>query len=305
MRFVRKVATSRGQVLGTTAVARLGFLLDNRSRKTDEGFSYSFKCAETALSQWKFNRNSCSGRKDHGNRYGVCCYCWKNRKKLFEMCRQEVCFRESKTAKKGRRDQMEFKSPSVVFPLVEELTQQIAILRAERWRLNARVKMYQDDKVDIELDGETLFDPEDLKKCYQDFVNKEIITQQDIFHYLFTECVEVGKRLKSRGTAKGHRYSGLLIQFACILRAKCSVDMYEFFRKVFNLPAHRHLCRFESADSTSPDGLMLETIIQMAEIFNRRGIPRGDFLRYVNLGWDSMVIKDLLGTYRSCFSLLL
>ena len=52
--------------------------------------------------------------------------------------------------------------------------------------------MYQDDKVDIELDGETLFDPMDLKKWYKEFMNKETITQQDIFHYLFTECVEVG-----------------------------------------------------------------------------------------------------------------
>ena len=36
--------------------------------------------------------------------------------------------------------------------------------------------MYQDDKVVIELDGETFFDPDDLKKCYNDFVNKETIT---------------------------------------------------------------------------------------------------------------------------------
>ena len=79
----------------------IGFLFDNRSRKTDEGFSYSFKCAETASSQWKFNRDSCSERKDDTNRYGVCCYCWKYRYKLFEMCRQEVGFRESKTTIKG------------------------------------------------------------------------------------------------------------------------------------------------------------------------------------------------------------
>ena len=210
------------------------------------------------------------------------------------MCRAEVKFRENDNVIKGRRDKMTFKSPSVVFPHIEELTKQIVILRAERWRLQERVKMYEDDKIDVELDGETLFDPKELKRCYKEFTSRETITEDDIFHYLFTECMEVGKRIKKRGSARGHRYSGLMIQFACMLRAKCSVDMYEFFRKVFNLPAHRTLVRYASADSTSPDGLMLETILQIAEIFEKKGIPHGDFLRFVNLGWDSMVIRVCL-----------
>ena len=188
------------------------------------------------------------------------------------MCRAEVKFRENDNVIKGRRDKMTFKSPSVVFPHIEELTKQIVILRAERWRLQERVKMYEDDKIDVELDGETLFDPKELKRCYEEFTSRETITEDDIFHYLFTECLEVGKRIKKRGSAKGHCYSGLMIQFACMLRAKCSVDMYEFFRKVFNLPAHRTLVRYASADSTSPDGLMLETILQITEIFEKKGM---------------------------------
>ena len=82
------------------------------------------------------------------------------------MCRAEVKFRENDNVIKGRRDKMTFKSPSVVFPHIKELTKQIVILRAERWRLQERVKMYEDDKIDVELDGETLFDPKELKRCY-------------------------------------------------------------------------------------------------------------------------------------------
>ena len=40
---------------------------------------------------------------------------------------------------------------------------------------------------------------------------------------------------------------------------------------------------------------MMQTIIQMADIFKKMGIPRGDWRRSLNLGWDSHVVKDMLG----------
>ena len=113
--------------------------------------------------------------------------------------------------------------------------------------------------------------------------------------YLFLECLEVGKRIKEQGSSRGHRYSGLLIQFACMLRARCSVNMYEFFRKVFNLPTNGTLCQYASSDSTSPDGVMMQTIIHMADMYKSLEIPLGDWRRRFNLGWDSHVIKDMLG----------
>ena len=92
-----------------------------------------------------------------------------------------------------------------------------------------------------------------------------------------------------------------MIQFACMLRGQMSADLYDFFRKAFNLPPNQTLCLYSNADSTSPDGPMMQTIMQIADIFDKMGIPLNDWRRFVNLGWDSHVVKDLLGMYVICY----
>ena len=196
----------------------------------------------------------------------------------------------------GRRDNMKFKSPSLVIPRIEEMGQQIKVLQRKNYRLKAIIKMMKKDQVEVSnIQADVVFDPKELNTLYNDLVSKNEVTESEIFDYLFEECMAVGKRIKKHGDNKGHTYSALMIQFACMLRARCSADMYDFFRKAFNLPPNQTLCEYRSADVTSPDGLMMQTIIQMADIFDKAEIPRGDFRRYVNLGWDSHVVKDLLG----------
>ena len=70
--------------------------------------------------------------------------------------------------------------------------------------------------------------------------------------------------------------------------------MYDFFRKVFNLPTNTTLCKYASSGSTGPDGLMMQTIIHVAAMYKKMNIARGDLRRRLNLGWDSHVIKDML-----------
>lgn len=113
--------------------------------------------------------------------------------------------------------------------------------------------------------------------------------------YLFRECLEVGNKIKKQGSSRGHRYNGLLIQFVYMLRAQCSVNMYKFFRKAFNLPANGTLCQYSSSGSTSPDRVMTQTIIHMADIYKSLEILLGDWRHQFNLGWDLHVIKDVLG----------
>ena len=86
-----------------------------------------------------------------------------------------------------------------------------------------------------------------------------------------------------------------MIQFAVMLRSKCSANLYDLFRKVFNLPPNQTLCEYLSNDSMSPDGVMVQTIIHMSKLFERLKIPIGDWRRHFNLGWDSHVVKDMLG----------
>ena len=127
---------------------------------------------------------------------------------------------------------------------------------------------------------------QELKRLRDELMTKVTITQKEIFDYLFEECMAVGEQIKAQGTAKGHEYSSLLITFACMLHAQW-----------INMPPNTTLCRYSNTDSTSPDGLMMQTIIQVSEVFMKLDIPVEDWRRYVNLGWDSHVIKDLLGMY--------
>ena len=93
--------------------------------------------------------------------------------------------------------------------------------------------MIENDKVPVlNVDGETLFDPDELKRYYNEMTSKEEIDDREIMDYLFKECTEVGKRIKKQGPkvgARGHHYSGLMIQFAVMLRSKCSANLYDFF----------------------------------------------------------------------------
>ena len=163
---------------------------------------------------------------------------------------------------------MKFKSPSIIMPRLELLGNQVEVLQQKNYRLAAVVKMLKEDTVEASnIDAEVLFDPEDLKRYYEDLLRNDEVGEKEIMGYLFRECIEVGKRIKLQGTARGHRCSGLLIQFACMFRARCSADMYDFFRKVFNLPTNATLCQYSSSDSTSPDGLMMQTIIHIADIY--------------------------------------
>ena len=97
--------------------------------------------------------------------------------------------------------------------------------------------MMKRDKVPIKnVDVETLFDPDELRRCYKEITSKEVVPDFEIFEYLFKECTEVGKRIKVQGSAKGHRYSGLMIQFVCMLQARCLVACTIFSKSIQPTP---------------------------------------------------------------------
>lgn len=191
---------------------------------------------------------------------------------------------------------IQFRSPSLLMPLIRDKNREIKVLKRKIAREKEWRKRLKEDGVYISnVNAEVLFAEEELQRCYDELLEKEIITDDDVFHFLFQECIAVNKRVKAYGNAQGHTYCPLLIQFAVMLRDKCSASSYDFFRKAFNLPTNSTLCRYSNADSTSPDGLMMETIIQMATIYNNLEIPDLHWLRYLNLAWDSHVIRDHLG----------
>ena len=91
-------------------------------------------------------------------------------------------------------------------------------------------------KVDVACNWDYLFNPKELKELYEKLCAKEEVTEKEVMDYIFRECMAVHARMKVQGNAKGHRYSALLIRFACMLRAKMNAAGYEFFRKAFCIP---------------------------------------------------------------------
>ena len=232
----------------------VGFLVDHNN-KLDGESSFSWKCLETGTNKWNFHRSNCDNST---SMHAECCaQCWNRRHYFYDMCRGEVQLRQSQEnggkAIRGRLDNMQLKSPSIVIPRLEEMGKQIKVLQRKNYRLKAIVDMFEKDSVEISnIRAEVVFDPDELKTHYDNLLSKNEVTEREIFDYLFDECMTVGKRLKAQGANKGHTYSALMIQFACMLRARCSADTYDFFRNAFNMPPNQTLCKYSSSDSTSP-----------------------------------------------------
>ena len=70
---------------------------------------------------------------------------------------------------------------------------------------------------------------------------------------------------------------------------------YEFFRKAFGLPHDTTLLEYSCADSSSPDGLMMQSIAQASQMMDDLGVDDDDFHREGSLSWDSHTIRDKLG----------
>ena len=101
--------------------------------------------------------------------------------------------------------------------------------------------------------------------------------------YLFRECMAVHARNKVKGNAKGHRYSALLVRFSCMLRAKMNAAGYNLFRKAFCLPHNTKLMKYSCADTSSPDGLMMESTAQASQMMDDLKVDDEDFHQEGNL----------------------
>ena len=160
-------------------------------------------------------------------------------------------------------------------------------------RMDQLLKRLETIKADINWDA--MFDPTELKRLHDQLCATEEVEEREIFDYLFRECMAVHARIKKQGTAKGHRYSSIMIRFAIMLRQKMGEAKYEFFRKVLNLPCNSQLALYSCADASSPDGCMMETICQASEMLEELGVPQDSFHRQGNLSFDAHVIRDKLG----------
>ena len=294
---MRTLASTRN--IEECAETTIGFIINN-NKKDEDGYAWEVVRMGNTIS---FHREICRKNVPHGVAKDVdvadgtntCCECYRHRGNFVKMCRKEnelyeVHEQGDVALKNHKHVDIKYKSPTLVMPLLKDKSRQIKVLnkklaRREKWK-----KQLKKDGIYISnINAAVLFEEKELQRCYDQLMEKGEIEDEEMFSFLFQECMVISKRVKRHGSAKGHIYSPLLIQFSVMLRDKCSASTYDFFRKAFNLPTNRTLCRYSNADSTSPDGLMMETIIQMDSIYNGLKIPELHWKRTVNLGWDSHV----------------
>ena len=73
-------------------------------------------------------------------------------------------------------------------------------------KINLVIKMLnKDSNSEISnVNAEALFDQRDLKRCYDNMTKSNETAETNIIKYLFAECVGVGKRTETKGSARGH-----------------------------------------------------------------------------------------------------
>ena len=125
---------------------------------------------------------------------------------------------------------LRYQSPSIIGPILEENSYRMGIMKKQiNYRDQKIDRLFNKlDKVDVACNWDYLFNPKELGKLYDDLCSKEEVTEKEVMDYLFRECMAVHARNKVKDNAKGHRYSALLIRFACMLRAKMNAAGYIF-----------------------------------------------------------------------------
>ena len=129
------------------------------------------------------------------------------------------------------------------------------------------------------------------------------IDRKEIFEMLFMEMAVVRKRKNKFGDARGHDWSPLMIQFSVYVRHSngggggVNKTMWEFVSNACCLPSNETVMRYSHADTSSPDGPMMETILQNATLLDELAEPLDHPMRYGKLSVDSHHIKERFGTY--------
>lgn len=81
----------------------------------------------------------------------------------------------------GRRDYRKFKSPFIIVPRLETLGKQVEALGTKEFKIAPVAKMLQEDTVEVSnIDAEALFDPKELKACYEQFLRNDEVGEKEI-----------------------------------------------------------------------------------------------------------------------------
>ena len=238
----------------------------------------------------------------------ICNGCEQYQRNFFRMCRREVLAKEGGGSHKGPISHMTYSSPTIIRNRLEDQSSAINTLRTSRRNLNRTIDHLRATREVIPNVDENILlgDEADFKRQYKEMMDGEgDVTRQDIFRILFDEMAVVRKRKEKFGHGKGWEWSPIMIQFCVFVRfgngagSGMNKTMWDFIAQVFNVPPNQTLMKYAHTDTSSPDGVCMETLIQMAEWIDK--LTGGDLnhpIRYGKLSVDAHTVKERFGAYR-------
>ena len=225
--------------------------------------------------------------------------------RFFEACRREIATHDGDGMISYTYASMKYRSPSVTNKRMMTQSNQIHIHQKRERRMRDTITFLRSTSENIPNvnDGVILGDEKKWKEDYQKMMSRESnIERKEIFEMLFREMAVVRQRKSKTGTAVGHVWSDLMIQFAVYIRhgngASSGMNkvMWEFISDAFCIPKNGTIMRYSHADTSSLDGPCMETILQNAELFDKKAHDLSHPMRYGKLSVDSHKIKDRFGT---------
>jgi hypothetical protein len=168
-------------------------------------------------------------------------------------------------------------------------------------RLQATEEVIPNVNVDALLGSEKQW-----KKEYEAMMSRETdISKKEIFSILFQEMDVVRKRKLRDGDARGHNWSPLMIQFCGHIRqgngpsSGMNASTWDFISQVFHLPTNNSLMKYVHTDTSTPNGLSFETVVQNAKHIDKLEESLQSPIRYGKLSVDSHTVKEQFCKYVS------
>ena len=253
-----------------------------------------------------FRRIDCNRSNVLAN--GSCGNCRHACKYLFQKCRNEMDWLKKSPgtlSSRAHTKNLTYVSPSITVPIIKEKSKTIHKLRMSLGRSHKLITRLRDNQREMpSLDAKGLFGlkKKEYEKVYHEMMKKKTVSEKEVMDVLFIEFELVRQRVEIHGNAKGHTFSPLVVRFAMMLRSKMTKSNYEFVRKLLGIPTNCTLTKYGNADTTSPDGPMLETIVQHAQELLERSIPFDSPQRKMKLSFDSHTVKNMLGEFGWMYS---
>ena len=246
----------------------------------------------------------CSGITPHGTTH--CTQCQIISHNFIRACRNEVKAINNELGTAGTFQSLMYRDPSIFANRMRSHSREIHYMKKKEIRNRAIIERLRTKEVKIPNinDDIVLGDEKAFRKQYNKMMSQEKdVDKKEVFDLLFQEMCVVRQRKKKLGTKHGHIWTPLMIQYSGFVRngngggGGLNANNFDFLSEACNMPKNQTIMRYSHTDTSSPDGPMMETILQNATMLDELAPDLEHAMRYGKISLDSHKIKDRFGAF--------